>query len=133
MLALAALAVPLAVLLPPDPLTTVPIRTLLGVSLGLPVATSYARGRRSLRRLGTFVVVIQMLWVTLVPGLVVGYAALAALRSVPGGAALIVLVNRLLALIRPVGTTALVVSRYGLAYYVVYRNGYEALFRWLPG
>ncbi|MFC4357131.1 hypothetical protein ACFO0N_04105 [Halobium salinum] len=129
---LVALTLPLAVLLPADPVTTVGVRSMLVIGVSLVLAAGYARGRRSLRRLAAFIVVVQFLSMTLVPGFVLGYAALAALRSVPGGLVLLGLINRLVSVVRPVGTTVVVVSRYGLAYYVVYREGSEALTRWLP-
>lgn len=129
---LVSLALPLAVLLPADPVTTVGLRTTLVLGGSLLLAATYARRRRSLRRLAAFIVVVQLLSVTLVPGIVFGYAALAALRSVPGGSVLLALLNRLLGVLRPVGTTAVIASRYGLAYYFVYSGGRERLGRWLP-
>ncbi|MFC6723897.1 hypothetical protein ACFQE1_05820 [Halobium palmae] len=132
-LGLVSLAAPLAVLLPPDPLTSIPIRATLASGLCLALGASYANGTRSLKRLGAYILVMQMLSVTMLPGLVVGYATLTVLHSIPGGSALLGVVARLYALLKPVGTTALVVSRYGLAYHFVYRGGHDALFRWLPG
>ena len=131
-LGLVTLAVPLAVLLPADPLTSIPIRATLASGLCLALGASYATGARSLKRLGAYILVMQMLSVTMLPGLVVGYATLTVLHSVPGGSALLAVGARLYALLSPVTTTVVVVSRYGLAYHFVYRGGHDALFRWLP-
>lgn len=131
-LGLLALVVPLAVLLPPDPLLSVRLRAALGGGLCLALGASYANGARSLRRLGAYILVMEFLSITLLPGIVVGYAALTVFHSVPGGTALLAAVEGLYELVTPFGTTALIVSRYGLAYHLVYRNGHDALFGRLP-
>lgn len=125
-------AVPLAVLVPIGVSVGIPVRVIAAGVVALALAIRYARGAHSLRRLALFVLVLETLSVTMVPALLVGYAALAALQSTLGGDLLLSLIDRVTAAMNPLPTTALIVSRYGLAYYVVYLRGYRKLGKWIP-